>query len=63
MQNSEKNTFQHESLQQYLKELTELSIKHGLGLDEDGFLYHMDLELDDYERKFKADPEGRLSFL
>lgn len=50
-----------EKLNMFLCELTELSLKHGLGINEGGVLY--ELESDDYERHYSCDDESKINFV
>jgi len=50
-----------EKLNAFLGELTELSLKHGLGINEGGVLY--ELESDDYERRYSCDSESKIDFV
>jgi hypothetical protein len=55
---------QAESFKTFIKELTELSIKHGIGINDDCSLYEMNPHpIDgDYERQYSIDENWKLSF-
>lgn len=44
----------------FLADLTTACIKHGIGLSGEPTMFVM--ETDDYERKFRPDDEGNISF-
>jgi hypothetical protein len=51
----------NERLNIFLNDLTELSLKHGLGINEGGVLY--ELESDDYERRYSCDEDSKIDFV
>lgn len=59
MPDPEKNPF--ERLPEFLAELTALSFRFGLGIADAPILFI--IEQDDFERKYRSDPNGRIEFV
>ena len=50
-----------EKINAFLAELTLLSVKHGLAINQNGDLWEM--ESDDYERKYSCDNDSKIDFV